>query len=148
MVILLVLAFAAGAVFLFIRYPGVFKTVALWMVGLAGFVYTGFRTLVDFLSGGSIDDVEQRNEEIKQAAERLRSQIEESNQRLERERAFYEREIMRLEATLAQQRSEYEASKADMERIRRMNYREYFDSLPPEERRNLQEDMMEGVQVL
>ena len=113
-----------------------------------GFVYTGFRTLMDFLSGGSIDDVEKRNEEIKQAAERLRSQIEESNQRLERERASYEREIMRLEATLAQQRSEYEASKADMERIRRMNYREYFDSLPPEERRKLQDDLMEGVQVL
>jgi hypothetical protein len=147
-IVLIVLAFAAGAVFLFIAHPAAFKTMALWFIGLAGFIYASFRRFVDFLSGGSIDDVEKRNEEIKRDAERLRGQIEESNQRLERERATYEREITRLEAVLAKQRNEYEASKAEMERVRRMNYKEYFDSLPPEEREKLQDEMMEGVQVL
>lgn len=145
-VVLLALVLAAGAVYLFIAHPGVFKTVALWLVGLAGFVFAGFRKLLGFLSSdGKLDDLQAKNDQLKKDAERLQLEMEEAGRLLQDERAYYEKEIADLSQALLRQREEYQTAQSQLEQIKRMSYREYYESLPKEEQRRIEEQMFEGV---
>lgn len=144
---LLVLIVVGGAVFLLIQQPPEFlKKAVFWMIGLAGFIYTGFRKLLDlFGSGERLDELDQRNEQLKQDSERLKQEISEASRRFEQERAEYHREIARLEASLAEQQQRYAAARERLARIEEMTPEEYIASLPEDEQRRFRERIYRGV---
>lgn len=123
-----------------------FKTIAIWLVGLAGLVYAGIERLLNFLGPGrELDRAEARNEEIRQDLERLRREMAESEKRLEQERAARRQEIERVEAAIAQKRAAHQTTVDEIADLEAMTYEEYYRSLPIEERRRIDAEMMDGV---
>lgn len=136
----------AGVTYVVFTSGTPFKTIAIWLVGLGGLVYSGLERLLNFLGPGrELDRAEARNEEIRQEVARLQREMAESERRLEEERALRRREIERVETEIAGKRQTHQATVDAIADLEAMTYEEYYRSLPIEERRRIDAEMMDGV---
>jgi len=134
-------------VYLAIFQPQVLKSFWLWIVGFAGLIWSGLRGLFDFLTPNSrsLNEIEADNKVLKSRLEEIKAELQEAKQRLAHERAENQREIERITLRIEKQKAEYDKSRLELEKLRSMGYRDYINTLPPEEKIKMEEEIWNEV---
>lgn len=118
----------------------------LWAVGLFGLLYGGVRSVFRFLTTSpELDEVERQNDSLRQANEQLKKRLQAVDRALADERDRHSRQMSALKERLSHQKADYRRKVEELKRIQAMRYDEYFDSLSPEEQRDLTEKMWQRV---
>lgn len=139
--VILIISAVAALIFIGIFYPQWLKQGWIWIAGFAGALYAGARSILRGLgslgSGSSLDEIEQKNDELRDNLDDIRKRIDTINDKLNAQRARYEREISRLDDKLAKQQLEHRDTIRDLKQLRKMSFDEYFESLPKERQEDI-----------
>lgn len=132
----------ASLILVAIFRPQLLEQAWIWLVGFAGFIYSGIRGLAGFFQPDQkLQDIEASNEEIRRNYLRIQQELETARQQLQQERAAQQREIDRLENRLNQQKVSYQELQNRLHHLQKVGYQEYLESLSPEEKRKIEDDI-------
>lgn len=145
--VVIIVSIVGLLIYFAIFQPQVLRNFWLWVIGLAGLIWSGLRGLFDFLTPNSrsLNEIEADNEALKKRLEEIKGELAEAKQKLAHERAENKRQIDHLHASIEKQQSQYENSKLELEKLRSLGYRDYVNTLSPEEKRTLEEEIWNEV---
>jgi biopolymer transport protein ExbB/TolQ len=146
LIILFFVAVIGLIAFFLIQNPEVFKKIYLWLIGLFGIITWPFRKLWSWMNGkDELNEIEQNNKILKQELEQIKKDLALAQKKLEEERS---RNKIRMEELVKKINQEDQTGKAiaqELQDLKNMTDVEFKDSLKPEERRKIQEDIWKEV---
>ncbi len=125
----------------------IIKNIWLWIVGLIGTVVGFGKSIVNALTGsGAKDEIKRENESIKQELQKIREEVRITDDRLKRERDLHERELKILEERISMKDQELISLQLRIDGMKEMGTEEWFNSLPEEKQKEIENKAWEDVQ--
>ncbi len=147
---LLIILIILGLILLITYFvnPEFISKIWLWLVGLAGVIIASLKKVGSIFSGHSgqsIADVKSENESIKKELDNIRVAIADTENRLKQERELHERELSILKIKLELTEKQIAAEIAYREKLQKMTYNEYKDSINSGEREKFEHEIWNDV---
>jgi hypothetical protein len=146
LVILFFVVLLGGIAYVLIRNPELFNKIYLWIIGLFGIITWPFRRLWDWMNtNDDLKEVEQSNQQLKRELEQIKKDLALAKRKLEEERRKNKRQMEMLANKIKLEDQAGASIQQEIAALKKQTLGEFKDSLPPEERKKIQEDIWKEV---
>lgn len=144
-VVSLLIIIALILLILYFFNPELLSKIWLWLVGLAGVIWAGLKKIGNVFGTKDIKAVESENQNIRNELDTIRQEIASTENRLKQERELHQRELAILNTKLELAEKQIAAERAYREKLQKMNYTEYKESLSSDEKEKFEQQIWDDV---
>jgi hypothetical protein len=146
LIILFFVAVIGLIAFFFFQNPEVFRKIYLWLIGLFGILTWPFRKLWNWMNGeDELDKIAEDNKRLKQELEEINIALARAKKTLEEERSKNKIRMEELAAKISREDQTGKVIAKELQDLKGQTDIEFKESLKPEERKKIQEDMWKEV---
>jgi hypothetical protein len=146
LIILFFVVLLGGIAYVLIRNPELFNRIYLWIIGLFGIITWPFRKLWDWMNtGDELKEVEKSNEALKQDLVRIKRELALAKRKLDEERSKNKLRIEQLESKIRREDQIGHSIQQELAVLKKQTPEQFRDSLSPDERRKIEEDIWKEV---
>jgi hypothetical protein len=145
-IILFFVAVIGLVAYYLIQNPEVFEKIYLWVIGLFGIIAWPFRKLWNWMNGNDeLKKIEENNKDLKQDLEKIKKELALAQKKLNEERSRNKIRMEELAHKINREDQKGKSIAKELQDLKDQKDNAFKESLKPEERKKIQEDIWNEV---